>query len=283
MKILFQSDDYGITKGQAYGCLEAIKNGIIRNTGMFTNMPWADEVAEWIKPYMNQIALGVDLNASTGPSILGVDKIPSLLQEDGKTFKTSGQNRALDNESNNFDHVVYEEVYAEFDAQIQKFIELFGKTPDYLHGHAYGTITTARASLDLAKKYGIPYSAQLMEDEKMCTAGMGWYTFPPTPENQINANLTKYITEDVSGFLTSGKEYGFFVCHTGYVDADIFGLSSYNIFRCKDLEGVTSKETLQWIQDNNIELITYNDIKDWIHDMPADQGLNGFAKLLNKK
>ena len=123
MKILFQSDDYGITKAQALGCIEGIKNGVIRNTGMFTNMPWAKEVSEWIKPYMDEIALGVDLNASTGPSLLN---LPSLVQEDGITFKTSGQNRALDNEENGFDHVVYEDVYAEFEAQIQKFIELFG-------------------------------------------------------------------------------------------------------------------------------------------------------------
>lgn len=279
MKVIFQSDDYGITKAQACGCLEAIQHGIIRNTGMFTNMPWSEEVAEWIKPYKNQIALGVDLNASTGPSILGMDKIPSLLQEDGKTFKTSKQNRELDTAENKYDHVVYEEVYAEFDAQIQRFIEFFGCKPDYLHAHAYGTITTARASLDLAKKYDILYSGQIMADARMCTAKMGWYTFPPTAENQIQANLTKYITEDVSGFLTSDKEYGIFVCHTGYVDSDIFELSSFHIFRCKDLEGVTSKETLDWIQKNKIELITYNDIKDWVHNIPEEQGLDFFTKL----
>ncbi len=279
MKILFQSDDYGITKGQAYGCIEAIKNGVIRNTGMFTNMPWSIEVAQWIQPYLNDIALGVDLNASTGPSLL---KLPSLVQEDGITFKTSGQNRSLDTEENNFDHVVYEDVYAEFDAQIQKFIEFFGKKPDYLHGHAYGTRTTARASIDLANKYGIPYSSQIMEDERMCTAGMNWYCFPPTPEMQIKADLTSFIVNDEPGFLTSGKEYGILVCHTGFVDAEIFGLSSFSIFRCKDLEGVTSPETLQWVKDNEIELITYKDITDWIHDIPKDQGLDGFNKLLNK-
>lgn len=276
MKLLVQSDDYGITKAQALGCLEAIKHGIIRSTGMFTNMPWVEEVAEWIKPYINDIALGVDLNASTGPSLLDASKIPSLLQDDGKTFKTSSQNRALDTEENGFDHVVYEEVYVEFEAQIQKFIELFGKTPDYLHGHAYGTKTTTRASLDLAKKYNTFYSTQIMNDERVCTGSMGWYKFPPTLENQRDSDLTKFIVEDVSGFLTSGKDYGFLICHTGYVSAELFELSSFNIYRCKDLEGCISPKTLAWVQTNNIELISYKDLSDWKSSLDYDTN-PGFA------
>ena len=70
MKILFQSDDYGITKAQALGCLEAIHHGVIRNTGFFSNMPWASEVYEWIRNDVDDIAFGIDLNASTGPSVL---------------------------------------------------------------------------------------------------------------------------------------------------------------------------------------------------------------------
>ena len=78
MKILVQSDDYGITRAVSLGCIHGIKNGVVRNTGMFANMPWIEECVEWIKPYLGQIAFGIDLNASTGPSILGHDKVPAL-------------------------------------------------------------------------------------------------------------------------------------------------------------------------------------------------------------
>ena len=50
MKLLVQSDVYGISKAQAHGCIEGIRNGLIRNTGFFTNMPWAEECAEWRLP-----------------------------------------------------------------------------------------------------------------------------------------------------------------------------------------------------------------------------------------
>ena len=39
IQLLVQSDDYGITPGVSAGIREGIQNGIIRNTGIFINMP----------------------------------------------------------------------------------------------------------------------------------------------------------------------------------------------------------------------------------------------------
>ena len=39
-------------------------------------------------------------------------------------------------------------------------------------------------------------------------------------------------------------------------------LSSYNIYRLNDLDALLSKEVKDWVRDNNVELITYNDL-DW--------------------
>ena len=44
MKLLTQGDDYGFTKGVTLGIIDAIDNGFLKCTGMFTNMeiaPWA--------------------------------------------------------------------------------------------------------------------------------------------------------------------------------------------------------------------------------------------------
>ena len=173
-------------------------------------------------------------------------------------FLTSKENKALDTQENNFDHVVYEEVYKEFEAQILKYIELVGKKPDYIHGHAYGTKTTNKATLDLAKKYNVPYSMNVAELMGCSNMNMGWYTFPPTLENQLNCSLEKYILEDQFNFLD--KEYGFLVCHVGFLDKQIFDLSSFNVFRVVDFEGVTSPKVKEWIDKNNVELITYKDV-----------------------
>jgi len=256
MKLLVQSDDYGITRATSLGIIEAIKFGIVRNTGLFANMPWVEEVVELIHPYLHEIAFGIDLNISTGPAILGPDEIPSLIQENGY-FLTSSMNRALDVKENNFDHIIYEEVYKEFEAQIQKYIKILGKKPDYLHGHAYFTKTITKASIDLAKKYHIPYSAQIFELKEMAPTDMGWYTFPTTLESQLESSLKDYILEDKNNYLKYA--FGALVCHCGYADNELFELSSFNLCRIKDLKAMTDKEVLNWFKKNGIELITYKD------------------------
>lgn len=266
MKILFQSDDYGISRAQAQGCLFAIQNGIIKNTGFFSNMEWAEEVFEWIKPYLNDIAFGIDLNASTGPSVLTHEQIPVLTHEDG-TFLGSRENRALDTDENNHDHLAAykDQLYAEFEAQIQKFIKVVGKKPDYIHNHAYGTKTTEQVTHELAMKYGCISTASLIKRNEVAYNGMGWYAYGGDISQQLNEDLASYLIEDEGNMLSSNKEYGYVICHTGYVDIPIFEMSSFNICRAKDLEAMTSKEVKEWITNNNIESITFNDLpREWI-------------------
>ncbi len=263
MKLLVQSDDYGITRAVSLGCIHGIKNGIVRNTGMFANMPWIEECVEWIRPYLDQIAFGIDLNASTGPSILGHDKVPALTHEDG-TFFGSKENRALDTDENGHDHLAAhrDELYAEFKAQIERYVELIGHKPDYIHNHAYGTATTDEVTRTLAKEYGVLCSAAFMERPEVKEAGMGWY-ISGGPEAQLKEDPVSYITEDKGGIL--GKEYGYIISHCGYADAELFRLTSFSTCRVKDLECMTSDAVKQWVKDNDIELATFKDLPDeWI-------------------
>lgn len=259
MKLLVQSDDYGISEACAQGCLKGIRDGIIRNTGLFVNMPWTNKCVEWIKPYINDIALGIDLNISTGSPVLPAIKLTSLVQSNGQ-FLTSRMHRALDTKENDFDHLIYEEVYNEYEAQIQKFINLVGIKPDYLHGHAYGTKTSHSIMQELAKKYDIPLSSNIIHHAKVNSPRMDWYLEPATYDSQLACNLEEYILLDKAGFLNS--EYGLLITHCGYVDDTLMKITSFNLLRIKDLEGLTSPKVLKWVKDNDIELITYRDINE---------------------
>ena len=256
MKLLIQSDDYGMTPAVADGIIYGITHGVVRNTGMFTNMPWAKECVEKIRPYLDQIAFGIDLNASTGCSLLGYDKVPNLCHPDG-SFLTSRENRAADETAPNHDHVDHDQLYAEFDAQVQKFIELVGKVPDYIHAHAYGTATTEKVRREIAQKYNRPYSKTTADILIGNYDNMGWYIMG-SPEAQLKEDLASYIVENRSGFDMDG--YGYLITHCGYADAPLFEMSSFNLCRVKDLEALTSDRVKNWIKENNIELITYNDL-----------------------
>lgn len=262
MKLIVQSDDFGITRAVSLGCIEGIKNGIIKNTGMFANMPWIEECVEWIQPYVSQIAFGIDLNLSTGPSLLGYDKIPSLIKENGM-FYSSKENRLFDKEENNFDHLHdhRDEVYCEFKAQIEKYIEIMQHKPDYIHNHAYGTPTTMEVTRTLAKEYDVICSSYLHDQKDVQETSMGWYIWGDAQKQTTEDPIT-YITSDKDGFLT--KPYGYLVTHCGYVDAELFALSSFSTCRAMDLQAMKSTEIKEWIKRNNIELITFKDLpKEW--------------------
>lgn len=257
MKLLIQCDDYGITKGQAAGAIEGIKNGVIKNTGFFVNMPWSEEVFKMIQPYLSDIAFGLDLNLSTGSPVSNSKDIPSLVQTNSE-FLTSSMHRQLDKENNDNCHVNYKDAYKELKAQIEKYIDLVGKKPDYLHAHAYIGESITNASIDLSKEYNIPYSMQLIKEENMFTPEMSWYMEMET-RNQKDIDVIDYIVNDKLDILD--KDMVFLVTHGGYVDAELYKLSSFNDIRAKDLEMLTSNIVIEWIEDNNIELITYNSFK----------------------
>ena len=46
----------------------------------------------------------------------------------------------------------------------------------------------------------------------------------------------------------------------GFVDHNLMKLSSYNLYRISDLEAVTSPEIVKWVEDNQIELISYRNL-----------------------
>ena len=257
MKLLVQSDDYGITKAVSLGIIGGIRNGIVRNTGLFANMPWAEECVELIRPYLDQIDFGIDLNSSTGPSLLGYEKVPGLCHENGM-FLTSKENRALDTEENGHDHVNYDEILAEFDTQVQRFIELTGKKPDYIHGHAYGTKTTFRAYEAIAEKYGCPVTTKIIDQKIVSNFSMAHYRFGNEMQAQLQDDLKERILGADEAFMKG--ETGFIISHCGYIDAALFGLSSFTVYRPMDLAALTDPEVKEWVKRNQVELIRYRDL-----------------------
>jgi len=166
-------------------------------------------------------------------------------------------------------YVILDEKIAVFDTVGTEFAEewyknmdavLEGKKPDYLHRHAYMTKTTDRIIHDLALKYGIIDSQDVMDSELIkMPRKMDWMRFG-SADAQLENNLEAFILEDKGGLL--GADTAMLVAHCGFADVRITQLSSYNLLRLTDLEAMISERTAQWIRDNNIELITYKDLDE---------------------
>lgn len=81
MKLLTQSDDYGFTRGVTCGILDAIENGVVRNTGLFVNMPESEHAASFIQDYP-QVCFGIDFNIVSGDPVSDPELLPDLVDQD---------------------------------------------------------------------------------------------------------------------------------------------------------------------------------------------------------
>lgn len=263
MKLLTVGDDYGFTKGVTLGIIEAIDNGVLKNTGLFTNMPSAKLAAELMKG-REHVCFGIDFNIVSGKPVCNPKEIPHLVDENGE-FIRSGiriQDPRWKTEEGRREMFPYDEVKKEIYAQYNKFIELTGKKPGYLHNHSISHEHYREAIQELSKETGIPHSFTLLEKMGVVTVGLR-NSSATSKKNfdaveQLNHNPFADLLEDKELMLNS--EYAVLGGHPGYVDADLIQLSSLSLERIRDLEMMTSTALKKLIRDNNIELITYYDL-----------------------
>lgn len=255
MKLIVQSDDLGITEAVSCGIIRGIRDGVVTCTGLFSNMPAAEFAVNLIRPYPD-VCLGQDINLVAGRPCSNPEEIPSLVQEDG-SFLTSGMHRELDARDGNQGHVKLEHCLIEVEAQIRRFMELTGKKPEYLHGHSYSTPAVWEAMELMGARYEIPLVRNMLRDYGVARLARSWNKKPFSLEDQMAADPMSCILEDTA---FTANPIGFIGTHCGYVDSDLFEVSTYTLIRNRDLSAVIGEPMRRWIRENHIELISYRDL-----------------------
>ena len=91
----------------------------------------------------------------------------------------------------------------------------------------------------------------------MASPGKLWYKRPFPLEEQMHAYAMDSILAD-KDFVKHA--YGILIFHCGYIDPDLLEVSTFSVIRVQDLKAVLSPEMKQWIQDNEIEKISYSNL-----------------------
>lgn len=264
MKLLVQADDFGFTKATTYGTVEGIDHGILTCSGLFTNMPTSKFAAEFIRERPD-FCFGMDFNITNGPCVSNPLKIPHLVDENGEFIRSNIrlEDPRYETEKGRREMFPYDEIYCELIAQYEKFIELTGRKPRYLQAHSLSHENYLDAIRHFAQAEDLPYAMDVLEKYKF-----EFYTDYHKNEStmkkifdpmmQIKRSPLKMLLDRKEELLK--YEYVFIGGHAGYVDAELFQLSTCSIERCKDLELVLSEEVKSWIRENNIQLISYDDL-----------------------
>lgn len=257
-KIITKSDDYGFTRAITDGILYGCELGVIRCTGLFSNVPTAPYAVEKMKAYPD-VCLGQDINLVAEYPVSDPQLIPSLVRKDGH-FLDAQEHRALDKLAENNDHLVYEECFIEIENQVMRFIELAKKKPEYLQGHSYSTPTSRKAMKDVADKYEIPYGEDLAKQFNI-TRGNSWNKKPFTIDDQMKTDVLDHILSGKTELEALADEaVGLIGTHCGYLDQEVFDNSTYTIIRLKDLAASTHPNFKEWLKKNEMELVSYRDL-----------------------
>ncbi|MEV8268606.1 ChbG/HpnK family deacetylase [Microbacterium sp. NPDC076911] len=260
-QLIVQADDIAITHGTTLGILDAITNGIVRATGMFANCPDAEFAASRLRA-LKDVDVGIDLNFVTGVPILSPGDIPGLVTAGGR-FRSSGEIRAA--------HRVIggDAVYAEFDvdpfdgdetaaeaqAQIDRFQELMGRPPAYIHHHSLVSPISDEVVRQAAAQLSLPFVDDLYRIGGLPLLPNDWYAKPFPLTDQASADAVGAIARLLPMILEN--EVSLLITHPGFVDAEILELSSYSIIRARDLELVTSPAARQLLADAGVEVTSF--------------------------
>lgn len=248
-RLLIRADDLGFSEGTNYGIAKSVKDGIIRSVGLMPNMPAAQHGFDLMRN--ENVCLGQHTNICVGKPLMDPALIPSITGEDGE-FRPSTAYRAAKE-----DFVDLDEVILEIEAQYQRFKEITGREPAYFEGHAVASANFFKGLAIVAKRHGLDYLAMSFDGSpiRFGKADLYMYMDSMKPDYDPFASLVKCMENAHEG----GVEM--FVCHPGYLDAYILKKSSLTVPRAMEVEMLCSDETKRFIEEQEIELVTYDDLK----------------------
>ena len=232
MKLIVNSDDFGLTPGVNLGIIDALKRGILRSTTAMVNMPGIEMAAELAKANP-ELGVGIHLVLTAGRPIL--DTHQTIVDENGNFLKNAVLARKTD--------VSEDEVYTEYVAQMEKFIRLFGRKPTHIdgHHHTHKLPATTNATKRLAETYGISYIREVSHPD---VAFIHDFYGPRVAIKDLLASLDAVKDKAVIELM----------CHVAFIDVDLMQCSTYNVDRVRELEAMISPEAHQWVKDHEAEL-----------------------------
>ena len=245
-RLILRADDLGFSEAVNYGIEKSVRDGLIRSVGLMTNMPASAHGVNLLKGL--PVCYGQHTNICVGRPVMDPALIPSITNEKGE-FKSSKQYRSAKE-----DFVVLDEVILEIEAQYERFKELTGEEPHYFEGHAVASANFFKGLEIVAKRHGLKYLEMKMDGPARFGKSklyMHMESMKPDYEPmQSIKNITFHEAED---------EADVFVCHPGYLDDYILKVSSLTIPRTQEVEMACSDELKNWVRENGIQMITYDE------------------------
>lgn len=241
-RLIMNADDFGISEGATIGILLAHQKGILTSTTCMMNMPYAEFALTEAKKYPN-LGVGVHLVLTVGKPL--IEGAKSYTDENGYFLRPS------DYKDGN-PHANEDELYREWKAQIEKFIDITGHKPTHIDSHHH--VHLLPWHLPVVKKLALEYRLPIRQEEYIIDQFEYVHCDISFYDQKISTDYLKELLKKHQDTLE-------IMCHPALLDQALYEISSYHIPRMKELEILKSQDIKNFINENHIQLINYSQIK----------------------
>lgn len=269
--LIIHADDAGLSHSENQATIKALQNGSVNSYSIMVPCPWLFEMAAFAKNNPNYDC-GIHLtltceweNYKFGP-VLPISEVSSLVHQNGYFHKTRSDFKK---------NAIPSEIKKELTAQIEKALQ-FGIQPTHLDSHMCSVGVTPDI-LEIYKELGNTYNLPVfinkqfvesisLSDEK--------YNF----ENTLLADdlLIGYFTDFEKGELRNSyakalhnikSGFNVFLLHPAFDDFEMQGITINHPnfgseWRQIDFDFFTSEECKSKLKENDIQLITWKEIRE---------------------
>ncbi len=250
-QLLIRGDDLGYSEAVSLGMISAYEKGIVNSMAVMVNMPYIKEALMLAKKHKG-LCLGLHINVTNGKALAPKEQIPNLVDQDGVFIKSSIRRQQLKNNEQLFSE---EEAYLEAKYQVERYIELVGKVPEYIDIHVLEVKELINAVLRIYQEYQIPVC---LYDQKRF--GKDIFDQSMAQYDYYQDHDTDFENVFIENHYQLKEGINLLVTHPGFIDYDVATTSSMLKPRLYDYALVTSEKLKQWLKDNNIEVISFRDL-----------------------
>lgn len=245
--LIVNADDFGLSKGQNYGIVEACRHGVVTSTTAMVNGDAIEHAAE-LSRGLPELGVGMHFVLTLG---MPLTSMPGLTREGqlGKWIWEMAEQGALP----------LEEIARELDCQFNRFVDLFGREPTHIDSHHHVHMIPAIFPLvaEFARRKGV--ALRVDRQEKVTDKDL-----PPTTDGFSSAFYGEEISEALflsvlDRSLQQGERSLEVMAHPAFVDNAI-RKSAYCWPRLTELDVLTSTSLKYAIAERGYRLGTFRDL-----------------------
>ncbi|POU74362.1 chitin disaccharide deacetylase [Leclercia sp. LSNIH6] len=248
--LIVNADDFGLSKGQNYGIVEACRHGVVTSTTAMVNGE-AIEHAAALSRDLPDLGVGMHFVLTLG---MPLTAMPGLTRDGllGKWIWEMAEQGRLP----------LEEIARELDCQFNRFVDLFGREPTHIDSHHHVHMIPAIFPLvaEFARRKGVALRVDRQVDMPGETGG----DLPPTTDGFSSAFYGDEISEALflsvlDRSLQQGERSLEVMAHPAFIDNTI-RKSAYCWPRLAEMEVLTSTSLKYAIAERGYRLGTFRDL-----------------------